>query len=113
MRAGSIVPTGPDIDYTAQEQDGSLHLMVFGGRDASFTLYEDDGLTYAYENGEYSTIPIKWDDKTRTLTIGARTGSFKGMKGTRRITAGLNMPEGTEDILAQVDYDGSETVIRF
>ena len=113
VRAGSIIPTGPDIEYTAQEQDGSLHLMVFGGRDASFTLYEDDGLTYAYEKGEYSTIPMKWDDKARTLTIGTRNGTFKGMKETRRITASLNMPEGTHDILAQVEYDGSETVIRF
>ena len=80
---------------------------------ADFTLYEDDGLTYAYEKGEYSTIPMKWDDKARTLTIGARNGAFKGMKETRRITASLNMPEGTHDILAQVEYDGNETVIRF
>ncbi len=113
VRAGSIIPTGPDIEYTAQEQDGSLHIMVYGGKDASFTLYEDDGLTYAYEKGEYSNIPMKWDDSTRTLTIGARTGSFKGMKETRRITAALKMPVPTHDILASVDYDGTETTIKF
>ena len=87
--------------------------MVYGGKDASFTLYEDDGLTYAYEKGEYSNIPMKWDDKSRTLTIGARTGSFKGMKETRRITAALKMPVPTHDILASVDYDGTETTIKF
>ena len=113
VRAGSIVPMGPDIEYTAQEQDGSLHIQVYGGKDGSFTLYEDDGLTYAYEKGDYSNIPMEWDDKDRTLTIGARTGSFKGMKETRKITAMLYTPEGTEDILAFVDYDGTETKIIF
>ena len=113
VREGSIVPMGPDIEYTAQEQDGSLMIYIYGGKDGAFTLYEDDGLTYAYEKGSYSNIPLKWDDAARTLTIGAREGSFEGMKLSRRINAALYTPEGTEDVIAFADYDGTETTIKF
>ena len=113
VRAGSIVPMGPDIEYTSQEQDGSLMVYIYGGKDGAFTLYEDDGLTYAYEKGSYSNILLKWDDATRTLTIGAREGSFEGMKKSRRINAALYTPEGTEDVIAFADYDGTETTIKF
>lgn len=112
VRAGSIVPMGPDIEYTAQKQDGSLYLHVYAGKDGSFTLYEDDGLTYAYEKGEFSRIPLNWDDSERTLTIGAREGSYKGMYETRTIHAVLTTPEGAEDIDFQVQYDGNETTIK-
>ena len=112
VRAGSIVPMGPAIEYTAQEQDGSLYIQVYGGKDGSFTLYEDDGLTYAYEKGAYANIPMKWDDASRTLTIGAREGSFDGMKAKRTIHAVLHSPEGTQDIDVHVEYDGTETTIK-
>ena len=68
-RAGQIVVCGPEIQYTAQPQDGSLTVYVFAGADADFTLYEDDGLSYAYERGEYTTLPIHWNDSTRELSI--------------------------------------------
>ena len=78
-----------------------------------WTAYAISRDGYNYEKGVYTTIALHWDNRQRTLTIGARNGAFKGMKETRLITASLNMPEGTEDVLAQVEYDGSETVIRF
>ena len=112
VRAGSIVPMGPAIEYTAQEQDGSLYIQVYGGKDGSVTLYEDDGLTYAYEKGAYANIPMKWDDASHTLTIGAREGSFDGMKAKRTIHAVLYSPEGTQDVDAFVEYDGTETSIK-
>ena len=112
VREGSIVPMGPDIEYTAQEQDGSLYIHIYGGKDGSFTLYEDDGLTYAYEKGAYANIPLKWDDAGHILTIGAREGSFDGMKATRTIHAVLYSPEGTLDVDAFVEYDGTETTIK-
>ena len=69
-REGSILVCGPDIRYTAQPQDGSLSVYVFSGKDADFTLYEDDGVSYDYEKGKYSTLPMHWDEAQRKLTIG-------------------------------------------
>jgi alpha-D-xyloside xylohydrolase len=66
--------------------------MVYTGADGSFTLYEDDGESYGYERGELSRIPFTWNDGTRTLTVGARAGSFKGMLTTRTIQIVLVSP---------------------
>jgi len=79
VRAGSIVPMGPAMDYTGQAAEDPIELRVYPGADADFTIYEDDGLTYDYENGAYATIPIHWDDARHTLTLGARQGGFPGM----------------------------------
>ena len=82
-RAGSILPFGPDMEWSDQKPADAIRLYVYAGRDADFTLYEDDGLTYAYEQGDFSMIPIHWDDAARTLTIGERTGEFPGMLQNR------------------------------
>jgi alpha-D-xyloside xylohydrolase len=79
VRAGSIVPFGPDEEYANQKPADPIELRVYPGADGSFTLYEDENDTYHYEKGVYATIPIQWNDSTRTLTIGARKGSFPGM----------------------------------
>lgn len=78
VKAGSIIPFGPAVEFAAGKPD-PIELRIYGGANADFTLYEDEGDTYNYEKGEYSTIPIHWDDKTRTVTIGERYGSFKGI----------------------------------
>ncbi len=78
VRAGSILPLGPVIEYAGQASD-PIELRVYPGADADFTLYEDEGDSYRYEQGARSTIPIHWNDATRTLTFGARQGSFPGM----------------------------------
>ncbi len=83
VRAGSIVPSGPELQYTGEKPADPITISVYAGADGDFTLYEDDGLSYAYEKGAYSRIPIHWDDRARTLTIGERTGSFQGMLKTR------------------------------
>lgn len=110
-RAGQIVPTGRAIEYSAQEQDGALAIYVFGGADASFTLYEDDGLTYRYEKGEYSTIPMHWDEDSRTLTIGERLGTFPGMKESRQVCVKFIAPGQLDN--KTVTYDGSAVEIKF
>jgi len=79
VRAGSIVPMGPDIEYAAQKPADPLELRVYRGAEGSFTLYEDENDTYDYEKGVYTTIPIQWDDAAGRLTIGARQGQFPGM----------------------------------
>jgi alpha-D-xyloside xylohydrolase len=78
-RAGSIVPFGPELMFTSEMAPDPIVLYVYGGANGSFELYEDDGQTYAYEGGEFSRIPLAWNDATRTLTIGEREGSFSGM----------------------------------
>ena len=83
VKAGSIVPFGPSIEYTSQKPADKIVFVIYAGADACFTLYEDDGLTYGYEKGEYSTIEFKWDDAARRLSIGERKGSFPGMLQSR------------------------------
>ena len=84
VRAGSIVPVGPALEWSDQKPADDLLLVIYTGADARFTLYEDDGLTYAYEKGESSTIDLQWDDAARTLTIGARKGTYPGMLEKRQ-----------------------------
>ncbi len=82
VRAGSIIPYGPAIQYATQSAD-PIELRIYRGADATFTLYEDEGDNYDYETGAYATIPISWKESTQTLTIGRRHGSFPGMLTNR------------------------------
>ena len=84
VRAGSIVPVGPAMEWSDEKPADDLLLVVYAGADARFTLYEDDGLTYAYEKGESSTIDLTWNDAERTLTIGERKGTYPGMLEKRQ-----------------------------
>ncbi|WP_427967925.1 TIM-barrel domain-containing protein [Altererythrobacter sp.] len=86
VRAGSIVPTGPEIEHTRQEPDGPIVLQVFTGADGSFSLYEDDGTSEGYKRNEFVRIPIEWNEAERTLTIGKREGGYGGMPGKRAIS---------------------------
>jgi len=79
VRAGSIVPMGPEEEYSNQKPADPIELRVYPGADGDFTLYEDEGDTYNYEKGKYATIPIRWNDATHMLTLGERKGSFPGM----------------------------------
>ena len=83
VRAGSIIPFGPELQYTAEKPADPITLYVYAGTDGAFSLYEDEGLNYNYEKGAFTRIPISWRDSTRTLTIGKREGSFPGMLSER------------------------------
>jgi len=83
VRAGSIVPVGPDVEYAAAKPVDPIELRVYQGADGDFTLYEDENDTYNYQKGVYATIPIHWDTAGKTLTIGKRKGSFPGMLENR------------------------------
>ncbi|HEV2698539.1 MAG TPA: glycoside hydrolase family 31 protein [Terriglobales bacterium] len=83
VRAGSIIPMGPEQEYSNQKPADPIELRVYSGADGDFTLYEDEGDTYNYEKGRYATIPIHWKDATHTLTVGERKGSFSGMLQSR------------------------------
>jgi alpha-D-xyloside xylohydrolase len=83
IRAGSIIPFGPELQYTSEKSPDPITLYVYSGADGAFTLYEDEGISYDYEKGQFARIPIRWDNATRTLTIGKRLGSFPGMLNER------------------------------
>ncbi len=89
VKEGSIIPAGPELQYVAEKNADPLTLFVYAGKDASFSLYEDEGLNYNYEQGAFSEIPITWNEETQTLTIGDRKGSFTGMLKSRTIIVKL------------------------
>lgn len=84
VRAGSIVPLGPDVQYTGEKKWDNLTLCVYPGENGNFTLYEDEGDNYNYENGAYTEIPMTWNDANNTLTIGACKGQYNGMLEKRQ-----------------------------
>jgi len=83
VRAGSILPLGPDIEYASEKPADPLEIRVYRGANGSFTLYEDEGDSYNYEHGAHATIPFTWDEASHALTIGDREGKFPGMVETR------------------------------
>ena len=83
VRAGSIIPMGPDVQYASEKPDDPIELRVYRGADGTFTLYEDENDGYNYEKGAYATIPIHWNEALQTLTIGEQKGSFPGMLKSR------------------------------
>jgi alpha-D-xyloside xylohydrolase len=83
VRAGSIVPMGPVVQYATEKPDAPYEIRIYPGADASFTLYEDDNETYDYERGKHATTELKWNDKARKLTIGKQRGEFAGMTKER------------------------------
>jgi alpha-D-xyloside xylohydrolase len=84
VKEGSIIPTGPDIQY-AMEKSDPITLFIYSGKDGSFFLYEDEGTTNNYEKGDFSIIPIRYYEGIKTLVIGAREGKFAGMEDRRTI----------------------------
>ena len=117
-RAGAILPTGPEVQYTSEKLDGPITLTVYTGADGTFTLYEDAGTTYGYERGEFATIPLSWNDRARTLTIGARQGTYPGMAAERTINvrfvsgASRNAENWDEGVVRTVRYSGQEVSVR-
>ena len=110
VRAGEILPLGRPITYTAEEQDEALTIQVYTGADAQFSLYEDDGTSYAYEKGAYSRIPIRWNETQKQLTIDAREGHFDTQIDTRPLTIRIISPTGV--ITHHRTYDGTPIIIQ-
>ena len=107
VRAGSILPLGPEMQYVGEKAWDNLELRLYPGADGTFTLYEDEGDNYNYEKGVYSTIAFSWNNKARTLTIGERKGQYPGMLTKRQFTVVL--PDGTSKA---IDYNGASTTIK-
>ncbi len=98
VKEGSIVPLGPTMQYADEKLPEEITLLVFPGKNCSFTLYEDDGKTYDYEKGLYSTIRFDWDDSARILTISKQTGSYPGMLIKRKFLVSVIQQNSGEAI---------------
>ncbi|WP_200979697.1 TIM-barrel domain-containing protein [Echinicola sp. 20G] len=118
VREGSIIPFGPSIQYTGEKPADEITLMVYAGKDGEFDLYEDENTNYNYEKGQYTIIPIQYNDQNKTLTIGNREGSFPGMLEQRRfkivlVTHDQPVPlsfDHMEGVI--VDYNGEAKIIE-
>ncbi len=114
VKAGSIIPMGPFIQYSTEKPADPIELRIYPGADATFTLYEDENDNYDYEKGIYSTVEFTWNDATHTLIIGKRHGKFPGMLKHRTFNIVVVSPdhgtgvESTEKVEKVVKYDGAE-----
>jgi alpha-D-xyloside xylohydrolase len=117
VRGGSIVPLGPDIEFVSQKSADPIELRVYRGADGDFTLYEDQGDTYNYEHGTYSTIAFHWEETKQALTIGDRHGQFPGMLESRTfrvVFVGDNHGGGaspTEKVDKVVQFRGQQLTV--
>lgn len=117
VRGGSIVPAGGDIQYAAQKSDEPVTIVVYGGRDGDFIIYEDEGTNYNYEKGAYSKIRLEYNDKTNELTIADREGSFPGMQSDRKfnivkVDAAHPVADAIKAKGKLVNYNGKKAVVK-
>ena len=117
VKAGSIIPFGPEVQYASEKTD-PLTIRIYPGADATFTFYDDERDNYNYEDGAYSTIEMKWNDALQTFTIEARNGEYKGMPESRNILL-IKVQEGkgtglpyTEEADKEIVYTGERIEIK-
>ena len=106
VKAGSIIPTTEVTEYAAAQIGKPVTINIYPGNDCDFTIYEDEGDNYNFEKGAFSTIPLTWNDKKNTLSIGQRQGSFDGMLNTRTFI--VKTPKGEK----KVEYKGKKVTIK-
>jgi alpha-D-xyloside xylohydrolase len=118
VRAGSIVPYAPAMQYVGEKASDPTTVWVYAGANGSFDLYEDQGTTFDYEKGAFAEIPMRWNDATGTLTIGKRVGSFEGMLERRTFQVVLVSREHPVGYAADaaaaktVEYAGDELRVK-
>ena len=119
VRAGTILPIGPKVQYATEKKWDNLEIRIYPGANGEFTLYEDENDNYDYEKGIYSTITFKWDDAKKVLTINDRKGSFPGMLKERKfniIKVSKNNGDGMKTVKKYdktITYNGKEVVVNF
>jgi alpha-D-xyloside xylohydrolase len=118
VKEGSIIPLGPNLQFTHEKPADTISLFVYTGKNASFALYEDEGNNYDYEKGSFSTIPIVYNENTKTITIGDRKGSFTGMLNKRVFRIRIispDTPKGVGDTTAynkELLYEGKKLAMK-
>ena len=118
IKAGSILPLGPKVQYSDEKKWNNLDICIYPGADGEFTLYEDEGDNYNYEKGMFSTIRFCWDDDTRTLTIEDRKGEYPNMLKRRNFRITLMQPgkQAAETVIVNADkkvsYSGRKISVK-
>ena len=118
IKAGSILPLGPKVQFASEKKWDDLDIRVYEGADGTFTLYEDENDNYNYEKGMFSTITFTWDNAKSILTIGRRMGNFPGMLTERRFNIVLvSKNKGTgmskvENFDEEIRYTGKKVTIK-
>jgi alpha-D-xyloside xylohydrolase len=118
VKEGSIIPFGPEIQYTDEKPADTINLYIYTGKDAAFNLYEDEDTNYNYEKGKFSNIPLKYNEATRQLLIGERQGSFEGMLTNRvfKVTWITKTKPKALDFEnkgdAEIKYDGTAVTVK-
>ena len=117
VREGSILPFGPEMQYSDERPADNITLYVYAGSNGAFQLYEDEGTNYNYEKGKFSTIDITYDDSAKTLTFGKRNGDFKGMlkeRTFRIVYVTADQPRALDfepQHVPVVNYKGNQVVV--
>lgn len=118
VKEGAIIPFGPEIQYAGQKSEDPIVIYVFTGKDGKFDLYDDEGVNYNYEKGQFSIIPVSYSESTKAITIGQRKGSFPGMDQKKKFQLvwmdknskkGISMGKVTSEI---IEYTGSELIVK-
>jgi len=118
VKAGSILPFGPEVQYSTEKSWDNLEIRVYPGANGEFVLYEDEGDNYNYEKGAFTEIPFRWDNDHGTLIIGARKGKYNGMLNKRNFRIHLvtsDSPAGDKEATAYnavVAYEGKEVRVK-
>lgn len=118
VKAGSIIPIGPAVQYAAERKWDELEIRIYPGSDGEFVLYEDENDNYNYEKGVYSTITFNWNNAKKTLTISDRNGNFPGMLESRNFNIVVVSPgKGIGENIAEqadkkIEYTGKKIVVK-
>ncbi len=118
VREGSIIPYGPEMQYSDERPADNITLYVYAGSNGEFQLYEDEGTNYNYEKGKCATIDITYDDAAKTLTFGKRNGSFNGMlkeRNFRIVYVTADKPRALDfdpQDIPVVNYKGNQMVVN-
>jgi alpha-D-xyloside xylohydrolase len=118
VKAGAIIPFGPELQYTAEKKADTITLYVYAGKDGAFTLYEDEGLNYNYEKGLFANIKFFYSESNQSITINEREGAFPGMLKKRYFRIKYNRKE-TESALSLdnregqiITYNGKKQIVH-
>ena len=110
IKAGSIIPFGPQVQYATEKKWDNLEIRVYPGANGEFTLYEDENDNYNYEKGVYSTINFTWNDAKKSLTVNDRKGSFPGVLATRKFN--IVVVAAGQKIDKAITYSGKKLVVK-
>ncbi|MCD8236816.1 MAG: glycoside hydrolase family 31 protein [Prevotellaceae bacterium] len=107
VKAGTILPLAEVRQQAHASLNSPWEIRIYPGADGAFTIYEDDGISYQYEEGHYATFCLKWDDKKSILTIQARKGDFPELRKCRKLKI-LKIISEHQTVEQEVEYKGQK-----